>query len=396
MLGYSAFAQTPDSWTSVTDFPNTARSGAIAFSIDSFGYVGLGAYPNGIGGTTCPTDFWQYNPYTGVWTQKASFPGNGWAGAISFTIGSKAYIGLGSRLSGGYNDFWEYDPAMDTWTQKANFGGGGRSSAIGFSIGYKGYVGLGNSDTSVNPAKDFWEYDPATDTWTQKNDFPGIPRKDASGFSVGGSGYVTLGYNPTYYANGIFFNDLWQYDPLHDTWTQKTNYPGRAQLGALAFTIGNVAYFGTGGDSTYKTFSDFWKYDPQTDTWIQKDNFGGGKRWGAAAFSIGNNGYAGTGDSTNVALGTIDFWQYTPDSLPSGVRAIDESSISIYPDPATDRLYISGLPESATHTISDMTGRICSTPSSGREVDVSTLPSGVYLLRIQDGSGFVVKKFVKD
>jgi hypothetical protein len=40
-------------------------------------------------------------------------------------------------------DFWEYDPATNTWTQKADFGGTARYSAVGFSIADKGYLGTG-------------------------------------------------------------------------------------------------------------------------------------------------------------------------------------------------------------------------------------------------------------
>ena len=42
------------------------------------------------------------------------------------------------------NDFWEYDPATNTWTQKADFGGTARQYATGLSIGSKGYIGTGN------------------------------------------------------------------------------------------------------------------------------------------------------------------------------------------------------------------------------------------------------------
>ena len=52
---------------------------------------------------------------------------------VGFTIGSKGYIGTGYdwqfRL---YNDFWEYDPATNAWTQKADFGGTARDRAVGF------------------------------------------------------------------------------------------------------------------------------------------------------------------------------------------------------------------------------------------------------------------------
>ena len=402
IIGFMLFsgllaAQTPNSWTQVADFGGVARSGVVAFSIDSFGYLGLGGFPNGIGGSTFPTDFWQYNPYTNLWTQKADFPGHGRGGAVCFVVGSKAYIGLGNGNGlGFYNDIWEYNTSTDTWTQKATFPGSGRISATGFSIGGWGYVGLGYSDTASSPMNDFWQYTPSTDSWTQKNNFLGLPRINASGFSIEGKGYVALGYDQAYPLHGLSLNDLWQYEPSSDSWTQNANYPGNAYGGAFAFTIGKIAYLGTGFDSTYKCYSDFWKYNPQSDTWIEKDSFGGGTRVAAVAFSIGNRGYAGTGETTSVAHGTKDFWMYTPDSLPTGIRSIEESSIRIYPDPVSDRLYITGLPESASLAINDMTGRICSTPSSGHEIDVSALLSGVYLLRIQDSGGFVVKKFVKE
>ena len=73
------------------------------------------------------------------------------------------------------NDFWEYDPATDTWTQKANFGGGARTGAVGFSIGTKGYVGTG-IDANDLLRKDFWEYDPVTNKWTRKANFGGTAR----------------------------------------------------------------------------------------------------------------------------------------------------------------------------------------------------------------------------
>ena len=382
-------AQTPDSWTQVADFGGVAREAALAFSIDSFGYVGLGGFPNGRGGFTYSTDLWQYNPYTNLWTQKTNFPGAGRWSAICFVIGSKAYVGLGDN---GFNhrDFWEYDPAIDTWTQKADFEGAGRTVATGFSIGGLGYVGLGSSDTS-SAMKDFWQYDPATDTWTQKNDFMGLPRINASGFSIGGKGFVAVGYDGTYPLHGLSLNDLWQYDPSSDSWTQKANYPGKAKDGgAFAFTIGNIAYLGTGFDSTYKCYSDFWKYNPQTDTWIQKDSFGGGIRNAAVAFSIGNRGYAGGGDTPNFVCFN-DFWMYTPDSLPTGIRGIDESSIHIYPDPVSDRLIIDNLAPHTPIIIMDMLGKVMIqkiAESTKISIDVSALPPGVYCVNN--------RKFVKE
>jgi hypothetical protein len=55
-------------------------------------------------------------------------------------------------------DFFEYDPSTNAWTQKADFGGTGRYYAIGFSISGKGYLGTGY--TSGGFVKDFWEFTP--------------------------------------------------------------------------------------------------------------------------------------------------------------------------------------------------------------------------------------------
>ena len=68
-------------------------------------------------------------------------------------------------------DFWEFDPATNTWTQKADFGGTARLGSLGFSIGSKGYIGTGWDGVYL---KDFWEYDPTANAWTQKADFAAV------------------------------------------------------------------------------------------------------------------------------------------------------------------------------------------------------------------------------
>ena len=392
-LPISAHSQTPNSWIRVADFGGTPRVGGVSFNIDSFGYVGLGTYDSiTIAGDQYPTDIWQYNPYTNTWTQKDSFPGLCRAGAANFVIGSKVYVGLGyNAVSQGLNDFWQFDPSANTWTQKADFGGGGRYGCLAFSMGGKGYIGMGYVGTSYK--KDLWEYDPSTDAWTQKNDFPDSGVQESALFNIGGKEYIGFGYLPN---SGTSINDFWQYDPSSDTWTQLSHFSGKSvYAGGFAFTIGYKGYLNVLYD-TSGIYSDyFWEYNAISDSWIQKDSFIGGNIIGDAFFTIGNKGYAGIGTPSNIAHCVKNFWAYTPDSLPTGIRSIDESSISVYPDPVSDRLYISGVSQSATLTVSDMTGRIYMIQRE-HEMDVSALPSGIYLLRIQDGVGFIVRKFAKE
>ena len=65
-----------------------------------------------------------------VWTQKTNFSGAPRYHSVAFAIGNKIYVGTGWNNTSYYNDFYEYDPASDTWTQKANFPGDALSSFV--------------------------------------------------------------------------------------------------------------------------------------------------------------------------------------------------------------------------------------------------------------------------
>jgi N-acetylneuraminic acid mutarotase len=154
-----------------------ARTGAVGFSIGNKGYIGTGCTELNSSVTTYVKDFWEYDPVADTWTQKADFGGGFTNAAAGFSIGNKGYVGTGSHITytdgnvvqTGIKEFWQYDPATDTWTQKADFGGSERELAKGFSIGNKGYIGWGQN-TGYSSLKEFWEYNPATDTWTRKAD----------------------------------------------------------------------------------------------------------------------------------------------------------------------------------------------------------------------------------
>jgi hypothetical protein len=292
-------------WRRKADFGGASRGMAVGFSIGNKGYIGTGyGYGNG-------KDFWEYDPITDTWTQKADFVTTGLRyEAVGFSIGNKGYIGMGNDFSSNLlqKDFWEYDPALNTWTQKADFGGGVRYEAVGFSIGNKGYIGTGDDWNSFHA--DFWEYDPALNTWTQKADFGGTARHWAVGFSIGSMGYTGTGWD------GSYRKDFWEYDPALNTWTQKADFAGAARYDAVGFSIGSKGYIGTGlGIGNTK---DFWEYDPQLNNWTEKTALGGIEYY-AVAFSIGSKGYIGTGAGGGSFL--VDFWEYTPDIPSSSLYA---------------------------------------------------------------------------
>ncbi len=288
-----------EAWSKKADFSGGDRELGIGFSIGSYGYAGCGRNPAEM------NDFWQYDPVSDSWAQVASYPGSGRYGMVGFSIGNFGYAGTGwIGIGGGANqfrDFWQYDPGSNSWLQKADFGGSGRYSAVGFSIGSKGYVGLGYS-----PIKnDFWEYDPIGDSWIQMANFPSN-RLAAVGFGIGAKGYVGTGYD----NNNNSYRDFYEFDPMANSWTVKSDVPGLFRRGAVGFSVGLTGFVGMGyNDTTYLT--DFFRYDPGTDIWTEAASIGGVPRYGAFAFSMNNYGYVGTGSYGGIitVIPTHDFYR---------------------------------------------------------------------------------------
>lgn len=143
-------------WTQKANFGGVGRWGAVGFSIGTKGYIGTG-----YDGNSYNKDFWEWDQTSNVWSQKADFRGGTRGYSIGFSIDTKGYIGTGADYDSSsihvYNDFYEYNPNSNIWVQKANFGGDAREYAVGFSIGGKGYIGTGGNGTY----KDFWEYNNA-------------------------------------------------------------------------------------------------------------------------------------------------------------------------------------------------------------------------------------------
>lgn len=324
ILGKILVVHSQGDWTPKADYGGTARSLSVGFSIGGKGYLGTG---DDDGATTnSGKAFWEYDPVTNIWTQKANFGGSKRESAVGFSVGNFGYVGtgVGGLMGELLNDFWQYDPVSNTWTQKADLPGAPRKWASGFSIGDKGYLGFG--DAGFNGLrKDFYEYDPATNTWTEKAQLGGKGRSSAGEFSMGGKGYVVGGAaTPT----GEPSRDLWEYDPSINQWIEKTTFPGIGRTAPIGFAIGEKGYYGTGqyymNDVDAVNLNDYWEYDPISDSWIEKANLEGAPRDRSVGFAIGTKGYIGTGLSYDSACSCTenlkDFWEYTPDCIiPTGL-----------------------------------------------------------------------------
>jgi len=140
--------------------------------------------------------------------------------------------------------------------------------------------------------------------WYELSDFEGVPRSDAVAFTIGDKAYVGTGYD-----GSDRLNDFWEYDPKLNSWTQKADFPGVPRNGAVGFGTDSKGYIGTGFDGVNR-LKDFYEYDLATNSWKQIADFAGTARYSAVAFSIFNKGYVGTGYDGNDLK---DLWEFDPE-----------------------------------------------------------------------------------
>ncbi|MBX7140857.1 MAG: FG-GAP-like repeat-containing protein [Chitinophagales bacterium] len=314
----ASFLMAQGTWIQKADFPGAY--GDIGFSIGTKGYV--------LGGS----NLWQYDALTDEWTQVADFGGTPRDAAVGFSVANKGYVGLGSWSDDEQSEIWEYDPATNTWLRKADFPGGARTDALAFSIGNKGYVGFGNYEWFG--FSDFWEYDPVADSWTYMSDYPGSPRTNAVGFSIGEKGYAGLGWDFTYPVGREFF----EFDPNENTWTAIADFPvGGDRSNAVGFSSGTMGGVG-GGYVPFEEvyFNDLWEYNPIENTWIQRANCPC-ESYEGFSFSIGSQGYVLAGG---------ELWQYTPEPFEPVVPVI--TSFTPTAGPTGTSVEISGRGFSST------------------------------------------------
>lgn len=353
-------------WDERADFGAEGRHRAVGFAIHNKGYIGLGHY-NGTGTNIVKADWWEYDPATNSWTQKANYignNGNGNYGSITFVIGDYGYIGGGALAS---SSFYRYSPGTNTWEAKANTPTT-VSNQSAFAVEDKGYY-IANDELHM--------YDPALDSWSTLNPPPVSPVQWNSSFTIGNKAYIK------------HINGFWEYKPQTDTWIARAQFPGLARYASVSFSQNGKGYivtgFGAGGLSDVN--SEVWEYDVQLNSWTLLDEFPGTSRRFAVGFTIGNKAYLGTGtNGTNFN----DFWEF--DATASQEEINPAFSILAYPNPIVDDLNLkTGIPGQYTVTVIDPNGRIVlSDPKMNdlRAIDCSTWTPGIYevLLETEDNS----------
>lgn len=198
------------------------------------------------------------------------------------------------------------DDHLGDWAKAPEFSGRLRNQAVSFVIGDYAYVGTGFG-VDLAEYTDFKKYNLNDGTWTDVPDnFPGKGRHGAVAFVAEKGGktyaYVGLGYisaNQIQGSDGTaeirakeYLKDFYRFDPTDNSWTKIEDFPGEARRDAVAFTLDNYGYVGTGRADKALLFKDFYCFDPETETWNTEElGFKGDQRYGASAFVVNGAAY---------------------------------------------------------------------------------------------------------
>jgi N-acetylneuraminic acid mutarotase len=383
-----------NTWTQKTVFGGGNRYWASSFEIGTKGY-----FCSGQGGSVFYNDLWEYDAVLNSWSQKASYAGNGRIRGVGFSIGQKAYFGSGwnSITTQFFSDFYEYDPVANAWTAKANCPGSQREGAFGFGINGKGYLGAGwdgGGFSPVNYLDDVWEYDPVLNSWTSKATFSGVGRHIPAFFTFAGIGFVGVGETSTGYLT-----DFHAYDPASNSWTVKPILNGGPRNGASGMAINGRGFICSGRQGN-SYLADLWEYNGTLDQWIQRASVPGNPRMAGAAFSVNGKGYFGSGYNSGNELS--DFWEYAPS--PNGISDHSNSlEVDVFPSPSQGDISFTfqhaQFPGDLKILISDINLKVIIERKIENESDLRltglNLANGVYYFMLQQEDKLIaVKKFI--
>jgi N-acetylneuraminic acid mutarotase len=309
---------TVGNWSKTTPFKGVPRSGAVSFTIGTKVFVGLG-----YDGDDYLSDFYVLDITTGYWETLDPFPGTLRERAVAFSVNGKGYIGLGYNRDlddEELGDFWVFDPNAGEglqWSDEGakDFEGTARYNAIGFALGSNGYVGTGYDGDKYN--SDFWRFNPEANEWEEIQGYPGEKIEEGLAFIVNDKAYVCTGRN-----NGSYNKDFWEFSVSGDnvSWTSRTpddeeDYYDEftaavARHDAVAFTMGTRAFI-VGGVVSSATSKAVYQFDATTMVWESKTEFEGSARSLAIGYVLDGRAFVGTGQ--NGSSRYDDIWEFKPD-----------------------------------------------------------------------------------
>ena len=379
-------------WSQLADFPSTERDDGIAVHINGKGYFGTGL----LAGFTLGKDLYSYDLASNTWAQLASMPtGSERQYACAFSYSNSLYVYSGSGYSNAvFTDLQRYDVATDTWTTLSGKPGNGLIGASCLEYGDKIIIVGGKFQSGV-VSDEVWEYNITTNTWLQKNNFPFGGRWRAGASVLNNVGYLVFGRD----NNQSFRKEMYSYNHTTDVWTKIMDFPqpkGRA-YSALKTSITKLVLFG-GYDTLNTYYNDVWFYNDITNSWSQGPNLPSFGRKGGLSFTAGDKFYYSCG----INVSDVRLKETWVIDVPVGIKEnYRDPNFSIYPNPCNEKIFISssGLNSGYFIEVTDISSKLVLKQhlQYSNSADLSALEKGVYFLKIYSENNLPeIKKLIKD
>jgi hypothetical protein len=421
-------------WSALQAMPTAAKiknvkdGGALVYgrdesAADDTGYVyafkGNGTY-----------EFYRYNTAASAWRTAESIPALNRnekkkpvkkGSSLAFGTDGKVYATKGNNTL----DFWQYDPETRVWTQKADVPPGLKNCKEGVSSAAvredtTDYIYL----LKGSGTWDFYRYNIAADVWDET--LPAAPGGASTKPYKNGSSITYDGGDTIYCLKGSY-NEFAAYSISGRVWATRDTLPMIAPPGTKKVKVKDGSQIACTGRTVFalkgnKT-DEFWAFDCDGQAWRTLEPMPSGLKMvkaGGALTLARDQGmlYALRGNNT------LEFWSYgrvpTFGALTGALVTdkevqgrspfvINHSSLSVSPNPFTAALSPSvsfSLPVAGDVCLRvfDITGKLVGTPARGYHSAGSyryplpaahySLASGVYLLRLDVGTETTVSKLV--
>ncbi|MEN8156248.1 MAG: kelch repeat-containing protein, partial [Bacteroidota bacterium] len=351
------------------------------------------------GNTIYGPDTWVYDLSEDSWTlvdttgvpHPAAGEGNGVIYPAMTYFGEGKVLAYGGLLKvGGWSDqLWEFDVASMAWTKLEPTGDLPPITVLG-DMGYLGektailYGGLTGT----------YVYDGEANTWAHKDTTTIVPTFNRmygmAGSKLDGGGELILfgGYTPV--DNSTASNETWSYPqviieadteaptaPANLAYSNATETSVELTWDASTDNVGVVEYF---------VYQDGVEIATVTGTSATVDGLSVNV---AYEFTVKAGDAAGNvSDASNTVTVTL-----------VGIHDIDVSVFNIYPNPVSERLFISSVEEVTRVEIYSLSGsKLIDVSTEGQfktNLDVSMLSKGAYLLYVTSSHGKNSQLFVK-
>ncbi|MCB9316652.1 MAG: hypothetical protein H6569_10980 [Lewinellaceae bacterium] len=262
--------------------------------------------------------------------------------ASGFILNDTLYVLFGDTGGGFLTlSFRKYDLVHQNWLpypQQPPVAMTARTGAVAFILKGKGYIGTGKNLQDPLPPEylsDFWEYNPATGSWRQVASIPALGPAGTPNNGGGREEAAALAFNNSTVVGGgtrgvLYLRDFWRFTPPAPSNPQDTGswtllpalFPGPGRTQAVAFSIGDLGYYGTGynDDPEIGLLDDWWAFDNGTGAWEPRSRFRGPRRRDAMGFALQEKGYLFCGigililNNGNVVTSDVmaDGWRYVP------------------------------------------------------------------------------------